>query len=228
VSTKRIAAIGGVAIVGFAAFAIAADVWDFGIEPITVLTIGLVAVTAFYALQNLSMAESMRTQTEQFRAADAARQREAQILDIQPFLADKPIVDFGAPSRMAWPLLARDRPVLHLTATLRAMAESPDPGSVDGRSSISRGLGSHPPQGKARAYYELDRFLRPGTHIPFEDTWEMELTYRGILDQWVVETYRWRVSEDFKASKQHWWHLSRLQIQTSVAGAPAMNQAFEE
>lgn len=91
-STGKIAAAGAVAI---AALAIAADVWDFGVEPTTVLTIALVAVTAYYALQNQYMAESMRTQTEQFRAADAARQREVQVLEIQPLLAPKPIVTIG-------------------------------------------------------------------------------------------------------------------------------------
>lgn len=156
--------------------ALAADLIEINgrsvVDPATVLTIALVAVTAYYALQNRYMAQSMRVQADQFRLADLARQRETQILDIQPFLADKPRLTISRPKRTLvarWELPAPARPVLHLTATLRAMRAEPDPGSPDQRSSVSRGLGSRAPGTHPFAIYDLEPFLQPGTHTPYED-----------------------------------------------------------
>jgi len=223
-----------------AAFALAAALLKVDgrsvIEPATVLTVALVIATIYYALQTLDMSASMRTQVAEASRADLARQREAQILAVEPLLIPMPLVYVS--ERLATVAIhVGERPVLNLTVTLRAMMAAPDPDSTDGRGSDSGGLGSYAPASHVTARIPLDLFLEPARPTspprptPYEDIWQVELTYHGLLGQWVVETYVWRIRDNLRegGGEPHptWWHLQRLQIQPSLSGAASLDLTFD-
>lgn len=187
------------------AAALAADLWDVGIAPDTVLTIALVAVTVFYAIQNQALE---RQTTRQADTAEREQRRALEVLDVQPLLAPAPRTYAGR-REAKWEIQIKDRPVLNLHVNLRAMGEAPDPGSTDGRSAESGGLGSYQPGSTVNATIPLGRFLGPGQGWhPFEDVWQTQLTYHGMLGQWVVETYDWRIAEQIRDDRSRsWWQL---------------------
>jgi hypothetical protein len=207
--------------------AIGADLWDIGLEPITILTIALVGATIYYALQNRDMADSLRAQIVETRAADASRQRDVQILDVDPFLAPEPQLAADR-SSMRITLGPRRRPALHVGVTLRAMRETPEAGSSDGRGAVSGGLGSHPPGADMSIRLPLAGFLRAGPTdvVPFEDVWEVNVTHNGMLGQWVVETYEWRIRDLLASHARSVWQLRRLVIQPAVPGARSLELPF--
>jgi hypothetical protein len=66
-------------VVVVALLALAADIFEVGVEPVTVLTIALVWVTTFYAWQNWKMAQEMKTSREWSERAELSRERSRQI-----------------------------------------------------------------------------------------------------------------------------------------------------
>lgn len=109
------------------------------------------------------------------------------------------------------------------------MAEVADAASADGRSAEVGGLGSYGPGARIVATIPLGRFLQPWkAWEPFEDVWEVEVMYNGLLGQWVVETYEWRIRARIKDDRSvGWWQLRRLQVQTTVPGAASVDQRFD-
>jgi hypothetical protein len=207
--------------------ATAIDLFETPFEPATILTIALIVVTAYYAYRNRLMSAAMEMQAENGRLADIARQREVHVLNVQPFLEPK-LGLFG--QRVHVSLLPVKMPMLHLAVTLRAMASAREATSVDGRSSQTQSLrsippGYEPPTAKIEAANYLDS---SGPALaPYEDTWEIEITYSGLLGQWVVETYEWRIREQIATEGRGApWQLRRLQVVTNVAGAASVDLRF--
>ncbi len=201
---------------------------ETAVEPATLLTAALVGVTIYYAIQNRRMAGTMREQHADFRASEIQRQRAVEIFDVHPLLAQIPKLNPGR-REAKWEIHVGDRPVLNLTAILRAMAAEPDPNAVDGRTADVGGLGSYGPGSPVIATLTLDRFLGPGGGWkPFEPVWELELTYHGILGQWVIETYEWQIQAiiDDDRSRTR-WQLRRLQIQPTTPAAESVDLRFD-
>jgi hypothetical protein len=212
--------------VGVGGLALAADLWPIGIEPITILTLALVAVTGFYAIQNWRMAELMQAQLTAARDADRARQSEVQIRNTDPLLLEAPILGRDRVAAMV-AVRSRSTPLLKVTVTLRARMQVPDSNSTDGRSATIQDLGSFPPNtSREAARFTIGPYLTDGQSRAYEQTWQIEVSYHGLFGQWVVETYEWGIL-DALADRPALWGLRRLQIQPNVEGAKALDQWFD-
>lgn len=168
-----------------------------------------------------------RSQIDQSRDAEIAREREVQILGIRPVLMGPPNVGMSSATsqRIAFFNIEAkgDHPLLDVTVTLRGM-------STGGDWSETKGSGSISPGSKYDVGIAVDPLLTPGpvNLSPINSRAFADLRYRGMLGQVVIETYEWRLDRWIAGVDEPIWRLQQLRIEPTVPGGVAVDQTFDE
>ncbi|TAL07167.1 MAG: hypothetical protein EPO00_09715 [Chloroflexota bacterium] len=187
--------------------------------------IGSLAVAVAVGFVALRALWTSNRQLEQAREAELIRQRETHLLDILPFHADAPTLSGPAEAKLR--LVVRGRAAMHLTVIVRGRGAYAEAGSSDGRRAVSTGIGSHATAAQPVATLDLTDLLTT-EFAPYEETWQVLVTYLGALGQWVVETYEWRIA-DVAADRRDrlTWQMRGLSIEPrEVPGARALTLTF--
>jgi hypothetical protein len=165
------------------------------------------------------------------RKAETARQREIQIVAVQPLLLAQPSVGWladGSPAAIVHGVIPDGGPALGLSLVLRRDTLPDFAPAVD--------LGSYAPGQELTATIPLADFYKRGTYADDPmwkvagDPHELIAQYYGLMGQRVVEHYEWWLTAVEDPTLQHdrllYWRLARLEIVPSVAGADGLDLHF--
>lgn len=185
-------------------------------------TMALAAAGVMGVVYNRAVIQVAREDLVARQATELERRRERQVLQLRPLALAGPPRSIpptaGPPLAEVVVAAPASYPLLHLTVTLRAMADAPDPGSSDGKAAVSHGLGSwFGPRGSGSTienpstYFDLGPFLRPLTFEARDSPWEVRVQYLGPLGQQVVESYEWWFN-DITTKPHLGWQMRRFEV----------------
>lgn len=181
-----------------------------------IATLALGAATVWLGIQ-------ARNQVLATKAADQAQQRAVHILAVRPLLIPEPTIEplpTGLPYAKVRVTTPAEFPILNLNVTVRGQRQ-------DGADSVSVDRGSLAPESVNVATMELAGFTDLSTSRTWGPGLEVVLTYRGLLDQWVVEHYEWLLNEFRAGEPIQTWRLYRLEIAPEgVLGAKSLDRSF--
>jgi hypothetical protein len=181
-------------------------------------TFALAAVTAVLAWQ-------VREQIRAAGEADVARQREVHILAVEPLIVPEPepgSTRAGSPVAGVRIEVPTRSPVLDLTVAIRGETRDPQ------RDSTSVSRGSLPTGATELVTLDILPFVDLANGRTWGTTVEVEVSYHGLLGQWVVEHYEWSLTRAMGGDMERLWRLYRLEIAPNVPGAAAIDQWFGE